>query len=72
MRGPVRLTAVRLRGKEAAQRRALNQERLEVILETFRVLDIDPVVVSSNDRSEILATLLVWSDLRRTRRVVGA
>ena len=67
-----RLTAVRLRGKEAAQRRALNQERLEVILETFRLLDIDPVVVSSNDRSEILSTLLVWSDLRRTRRVIGA
>ena len=67
-----RLTAVRLRGKEAAKRRALNQERLEVILETFRLLDIDPVVVSSNDRSEILATLLVWSDLRRTRRVIGA
>lgn len=67
-----RLTAVRLRAKEAAQRRALNQARLEVILETFRLLDIDPVVVSSNDRSEILSTLLVWSDLRRTRRVIGA
>ena len=67
-----RLTSVRLRRKEAAMRRALNQERLDMILETFRLLDIDPVVVSSNDRSEILSTLLVWSDLRRTRRVIGA
>jgi uncharacterized protein (DUF58 family) len=67
-----RSTAVRLRAKEAAKRRALNQERLDMILGTFRLLDIDPVVVSSNDRSEILSTLLVWSDLRRTRRVIGA
>ena len=53
-------------------RTALNQERLNTLLETFRLLDIDPVVVSSNDRSEILSALLVWSDLRRTRRVIGA
>ncbi len=37
------------------------------VLETFRLLDIDPVVVSSSDRSEILSTFLVWSDLRRTQ-----
>jgi hypothetical protein len=30
------------------------------------------VLVSSSDASEILAEFLVWSDLRRTRRVVGA
>ncbi|HEU4973309.1 MAG TPA: DUF58 domain-containing protein [Gaiellaceae bacterium] len=67
-----RSTAVRLRRKEVAMRTALNQERLNTLLETFRLLDIDPVVVSSNDRSEILSALLVWSDLRRTRRVIGA
>src|SRR5262245_17001270 len=67
-----RPTAVRLRSKEASMRRALNEERLNQLLGTFRLLDIDPVVVSSNDRSEILATLLMWSDLRRTRRVIGS
>ena len=67
-----RSTAVRLRRKEAATRSTLNRERLHALLETFRLLDIDPVVVSSNDPSEILSTFLVWSDLRRSRRVIGA
>jgi hypothetical protein len=67
-----RSTAVRLRRKEAAMRSTLNRERLHALLETFRLLDIDPVVVSSNDPSEILSTFLVWSDLRRSRRVIGA
>ena len=35
-------------------------------------LDIDPVVVTSSDRADILAEFLVWTDLRRTRRVIGA
>jgi uncharacterized protein (DUF58 family) len=67
-----RLSLVRLRGKQAADRRALNEERARELLETFRFADIDPVVVSSDDRSEILAEFLAWTDLRRTRRVVGA
>ena len=41
-------------------------------LETFRQLDIDPVVVTSSDRGDILAEFLMWTDLRRTRRVIGA
>jgi uncharacterized protein (DUF58 family) len=67
-----RLTPVRLRKKETAARRAVNQERLQELLRTFQFYDIDPVVVSSNDRSDILSEFLVWSDLRRTRRVIGA
>jgi hypothetical protein len=38
----------------------------------FRFLDIDPVVVTTNDRAAILEELLIWADLRRTRRVIGA
>jgi hypothetical protein len=45
---------------------------LDELIETFRLLDLDPVVVTSSDASEILASFLDWTELRRTRRVVGA
>lgn len=67
-----RVSSVRLRRGEAAARRAANEERTRELLETFRAIDVDPVVVSSSDPAEILAEFLIWSDLRRTRRVVGA
>lgn len=67
-----RISPVRLRKGEAAARRAENEERVHTLLETFQMIDVDPVLVSSSDPAEILAEFLVWSDLRRTRRVVGA
>ena len=67
-----RVSSARLRRGEVAARREQNEARMATLLETFRFLDIDPVVVSSSDRSEILAEFLVWTDLRRTRRVIGA
>jgi uncharacterized protein (DUF58 family) len=67
-----RVTPVRLRRKEALRRRDENEARVEEIMETFRYLDVDPVLVSTDDRADILAAFLAWSDLRRTRRVVGA
>ena len=67
-----RVSSVRLRAGEAAARRAANEERTEALLETFRAIDVDPVLISSSDPADVLAEFLVWSDLRRTRRVVGA
>jgi uncharacterized protein (DUF58 family) len=67
-----RIVHVRLTRKEAARRRAENEQRLESLLETFRVLDIDPILVSTSDRAEILTSFLLWTELRRTRRVIGA
>jgi hypothetical protein len=67
-----RVTPVLLRRKEAAARRAAHEERLQGLLKSFRELDLDPVLVSSTDRGEILGSFLGWTDLRRTRRVVGA
>lgn len=67
-----RIVPVRLRRSEAEARRAANEERLAELVETFRLLDIDPILLSSSDRSDILSQFLVWTDLRRTRRVVGA
>ncbi len=67
-----RVTDVRLRRKEALRRREANEERILDLLDTFRYLDVDPVLISSNDRAEILTAFLAWTDQRRTRRVVGA
>ncbi len=67
-----RVTHVRLRKEEAEERTAANEARLSELIETFRVLDLDPVVLSSSDKSDILAEFLVWTALRRTRRVIGA
>jgi len=67
-----RASSVRLRAGEAAARRAANEERTKTLLETFRAIDVDPVLISSSDPADVLAEFLVWSDLRRTRRVVGA
>jgi len=67
-----RMTPLRLQRKEVAARRVANEERARDLLEAFRQLDIDPVLVSSSDRAEILGPFLAWTDLRRTRRVIGA
>ena len=63
---------VRLRKKEIEQRRKANEERLARLLDTFRDLDLDPILVSSSDPSDLLAGFLAWTEMRRTRRIVGA
>ena len=67
-----RIAPVRLRANEAATRRVANEERTRDLLETFRAIDVDPIRVSSTDPAEVLAPFLAWTDLRRTRRVLGA
>jgi uncharacterized protein (DUF58 family) len=67
-----RVSSVRMKRAEVEARRAANEERLHQLTETFRLLDIDPIVLDSSDRSDILGKFLVWTELRRTRRVVGA
>lgn len=58
--------------REARRRRAANETRLHDLAETFRMLDVDPVLVSSSRLEDVLEAFLVWSELRRTRRLVGA
>ena len=67
-----RVAPVRLRAHEAAAHKAANEERLRDVLETFHVLDMDPILVSSNEAGGVLAPFLDWAELRRTRRVLGA
>jgi uncharacterized protein (DUF58 family) len=63
-----RVSAVRLRPKEASARRLLNEQRTNDLLGTFRELDLDPILLSSSDRAEILSEFLSWTLLRRARR----
>jgi len=65
-----RIGDVRLTRREAAARRRANEERLELLLGYFEAVDLDPVLVSSDDPVEILTSFLEWADLRRARRAV--
>ena len=66
-----RVVPVRLTRKEVRARREANEARLVDLIASFRALDIDPVLVSSDERAELLGSFLSWSELRRVRRVVG-
>ena len=66
------IVPVRLRRKEIVQRRRANEERYRTMIDSFRGLDLDPVLVSSSSPSGLLSSFLAWADVRRTRRVVGA
>lgn len=67
-----RTVNLRLRRKETAVRREANEARLVSLLDGFRAVDLDPVLVSSSEPAELLAPFLAWTELRRVRRVVGA
>src|SRR3972149_1507655 len=53
-----RVSHVRLTARRAAALRRAHEERLKQMIEGFRLLDLDPVVVSSADPGEILAVFL--------------
>ena len=59
---------VRLTRREAAARRAANEDRFQTLLAGFGSIGLDPVVLSSGDPAEILAAFLNWADLRRLKR----
>lgn len=63
-----RVTHVRLTRKEITARRRAHRERLLALLDELVLLGLDPVLISSSDPSDVLASLLDWSELRRARR----
>ena len=67
-----RVTHVRLTKKEAAERKREHEERLLALLDELAVLDLDPVLISSSDPAEVLASFLDWTEFRRARRGVMA
>jgi uncharacterized protein (DUF58 family) len=65
------VSLVRLTTREAAERRATNESRLARLVDDFRSLDVEPVIVSSSEHEEILAAFLDWTEQRLYRRGRG-
>jgi uncharacterized protein (DUF58 family) len=61
------LRLVRLTRREAADRREANERRLDDLLHTFRALELEPVLLSSDDPGEIFAAFVEWHVRRRER-----
>ncbi len=66
-----RRRSVLLSRREVAERRRANEERLAHLLGGFRELGLEPVLVSSSERADILASFLAWAEARRRARVPG-
>jgi uncharacterized protein (DUF58 family) len=67
-----RVTHVRLTRREVRERKRLHEERLLALLDELALLDLDPVLISSSDPAEVLASFLDWTEFRRARRGVVA
>jgi uncharacterized protein (DUF58 family) len=63
-----RLSAVRLSDDEVAARKGANRLRLRRLLGEFEALGMTPVLVSSDDREEILRSFLDWTERRGFER----
>jgi hypothetical protein len=62
------LTSVRLSDDEVRARQAANRLRLRRLLGEFEALGMTPVLVSSDDREEVLRAFLDWSERRGFER----
>ena len=58
------VTLVRIPADECAARRDANERRHAELVRGLRALDLDPVVVSSHDRKDIVFAFLTWADQR--------
>jgi hypothetical protein len=61
--GQVRL--VRLSRREARERRAANEERARATIATLNGFGLEPIVLTTADRSQIYTAFLEWHELRR-------
>lgn len=59
-----RVALVRLPAAECAERREANERRHHDLVGDFRALDLDPVLVSSHDRKDVVFSFLTWADQR--------
>jgi uncharacterized protein (DUF58 family) len=70
--GTGELRPAALTSREAQRLRRQNEQRREELVLTLRALDLDPVLLSSADPRDVLASFLAWTDRRfysRGRRV---
>jgi len=59
-----KLKLLRLSRREAAERRRLNEERIEFLLGRFTAFGLEPVLLSSTDPDEIFRAFLAWAEQR--------
>ena len=63
-----RVLPVRMSAREVAERKEANEQRLRELMTTFDAVDLDPILLSSNDREQTLSEFLVWAAVRRAGR----
>lgn len=59
-----RVIEVRLSAAETLERKQANERRLRELLDGFRDLGLDPLLISSSDREGMLSAFLAWSEQR--------
>jgi uncharacterized protein (DUF58 family) len=57
-------TFLRVSRREALERRRRNEERWERLRQTFALLDLDPVLLTTSNPAEILECFVQWSEQR--------
>jgi hypothetical protein len=55
---------MRLSRREALARRRANEERWTRLQQTFAMLDLDPVAISTSNPVDILETFTLWAEQR--------
>lgn len=60
-----RLTYLRVSRREALERKARNEDRWRRLLESFALLDLEPVVLSTSDPGRILEEFTTWAEQRK-------
>jgi uncharacterized protein (DUF58 family) len=60
--------SVGLTRREVAERRDANERRRRELLRLLRSLDMDPVLVSSHERRDVVRAFLTWADQRLLSR----
>jgi uncharacterized protein (DUF58 family) len=60
-----RLSYLRISRSEALERRRVNEERWMRLQRAFATLDLDPVVVASEDPAAVLVAFVTWSEQRQ-------
>jgi hypothetical protein len=63
--GSGRLRLVRLSRREARERRDANEERTRETIAGLEALGLEPIVITTTDRDEILTRFLEWVELRQ-------
>jgi uncharacterized protein (DUF58 family) len=59
-----RLRPLRLTAAEARDRKHRNEERLAELLDGFRSLGLEPILISASERDHVFAEFLAWADQR--------